>query len=1384
MQFRLFGENKRFSSKQLQSFLHKLSITEDAAVSTAPKVLFLIPPGCSKRTDFLAQFHREYFDWHPTIKPLYIESHDNSDIEHNLPRTVVSFLPRLKSANWRLFFLINKMEMVAVPLAILLLFGLYFFFSNMLHSGEPLSTYFKTVDWKLFILDNILYNVQYWGPTILMWGLIRKVLSKRAAQQDADEVVQQILRKLRATKYDRVTQGLLDRANGLPFVLYIQDLDELTAEDRTILFENVLRSTRLLTSSTQHFLIAFSSRPGEARSQFMDANDAGEFHIFEILWDDKDQQPEDFQSAEIDDLIRAFYLEYHSDDNSPVSWSFLETFYFYGMSCRLMGDRSFPRFEESVLTYWAARPSTSSLITYLQTSPTTTNIHASLRRSCDDFSLHLHAPKIIPQLMIYKDGRHHIDWYTLRRLKHQIPKPLWIACNVLLLDYYAYWLSSSKFSHISVADSQYITVSLIDEIMEVIAGDSPDASLLQMIQQSCEHYLELFDNAGCDNYSVPICLLLLHCLSKTGLREISAIHFKALHNVIVFEPTNSSQFTKFRQRMDSETAVGQLITAAISKHSRFAADEGQNANQRPGKSSSDQPQNHFRAWRTLSHFEYAVLLPSLPLMFIDDEGRQRMQLKGIDSEYKKELNIDVFQTGGGLYFATWVRMLQMRICLYRGRYSDMLAIFDNVTANIANIRRNNAGSSIKVKWATCLNLFLIIEVYEAIFRLNQCRNVPETWSEESVAALNSAFANIGVKSALHPGIDIPQDLSDRILTRLNEYKVIFELREMPFFSLILEYYRGRFLFLLCRPGSRLLLKSSPRPDDKGLMEIIIKSYLTLYAIKTERDLDYAIWPSFYYHVLVVRASLEASVHCEVSYETLGLYFKLITLIPEIEHHHIETMKLWFFHQLRLYASRRTDFFLNFLRDLCRDLIEKLKSINTVAQLSAAVSEALTIVVDLKRERMLSEMQEINNLVSEAFKQLESGQLEVAVNDDDSLNMSETELKDLLMIWQERLAERGTDSGEFKKDGDSTVELHCLQILNEWILYSEGNMGYPPTVPLEELLENDIFAGSSNYGVAISLYLDRGDIDLDLVKYVKKFAVISMTGFTSMVWSNIFHGIARRLIRVGENVRTDRRNDMPDDLALNELVLVLRDVSEKMWLNYVDLERFSAAVSTVFGHYYKRSSAGVRRERESDDQSLFLHAYLSQVLKKIDVYRVRKLHFQNLRSNITANEYRIICFELFQIFGRYLSLSKDISYLLEQWRSASQASKSSINSLSNASLNIIVDKFKRDSEDLYEVVPLLDEVEQACAQRIYDDSVNKRVMKSCLDLWNLLGYLITENLFTRIMKEQSIGNNTIRELGEFYDFLAGTSAGLSEKERLRMVDELESQWGRDTKGESA
>lgn len=647
MYFRLFDENKRFSPEQLQAFLHKLGIVQDGESFNAPNLLFLSPPGTSNRKGFIKEFHQKFFAWHPTLRLLHLETGDNSDIEHNLPKTVMTFLPKLKSRRSRSFFLINKFELAAMSLGIVAFFCVYSFLSDMSHSAEPFQVFISNINWRLFLLDNVFHNAKYWGPAILIVALRKNIIKKHSPTRDADLVVQHIIEKLEETSYDKVAQGLLNKADGLPFALYIEDLDALTTIDRSILFDHVLKSSRLINSRIQYFLIAFSSVPSEARSQFMNLNEAGGFHIFETFIEEGEILPQAPPSSELNRLIEAFYREHHSDNAQDIKWTFFETFYLYGVTCRLMGDRPIQLFEDHIASYCeSALKSPTAILSNLQTLASTSNIVDALKRCCGDFSLHMNTSKIIPRVMIYKEGRHHIDWYTLKEIKSRIPDGLRVSCNVMILDYYRHCLESGKFRHLSVADSHYIVASLLTEIIEIVTSAvNTDVVLWNTLQVLCEHYLELLENSGCDNYSVPICFLLLLCMAKCNTSELTPLYFKAIHNIFVFEKQSSPQFDKFKRSIGTETTVGQLIHSALSNHLRLSIPAILTTSTGTKNAVVDHPRNHFRSWLRLSHFENSDILPSLPILFIDADGFGNVAVTKNKLEVQEDLVVDSFQTG-------------------------------------------------------------------------------------------------------------------------------------------------------------------------------------------------------------------------------------------------------------------------------------------------------------------------------------------------------------------------------------------------------------------------------------------------------------------------------------------------------------------------------------------------------------------------------------------------------------------------------------------------------------------------------------------------------------------------------------------------------------------
>jgi hypothetical protein len=340
-------------------------------------------------------------------------------------------------------------------------------------------------------------------------------------------------------------------------------------------------------------------------------------------------------------------------------------------------------------------------------------------------------------------------------------------------------------------------------------------------------------------------------------------------------------------------------------------------------------------------------------------------------------------------------------------------------------------------------------------------------------------------------------------------------------------------------------------------------------------------------------------------------------------------------------------------------------------------------------------------------------------------------------------------------------------MNDWILYSQGQQSYAPQIPIEEVLDNKSFSSNPNYGIAIGIYLDQYGINYKLLDYLKTYSDIPIAGFNSLAWGSITANIAHML--------HNQKNNLDKNIVKN-ITEQLLGVGQKLWLNYVNLQAYYMAIMILIDWYRKNILPSIDKEKE--------HAYLVQnslvksLLEDIYISRVRKTFFKNLKANLSVNEWRSICFEVFQIFQPYLSLSSESSGLNKAWQKSNKKDIDERKRLCKKSMQYVLNVIKTQGDELFEVIPILDKVEQSAVDMINhsgSDTEIKAMLKACEDLWNYIGLNLAKSLFDKVREKEAIGKAVLDELGEFYSFIVEGSKKVPFKQEIEeFLDALTSE----------
>jgi hypothetical protein len=121
--------------------------------------------------------------------------------------------------------------------------------------------------------------------------------------------------------------------------------------------------------------------------------------------------------------------------------------------------------------------------------------------------------------------------------------------------------------------------------------------------------------------------------------------------------------------------------------------------------------------------------------------------------------------------------------------------------------------------------------------------------------------------------------------------------------------------------------------------------------------------------------------------------------------------------------------------------------------------------------------------------------------------------------------------------------------------------------------------------------------------------------------------------------------------------------------------------------------------------------------------------------------------------------------LREWNDIDQHSPETDARLKITALNHVIDILHKKDESIYEVIPLLDRMEQACTKVSCNSPLEDRIVNSCQEFWSLAGFIILDNLFKNLSKQKGIGEAVLNELGQFYDFISEGSKMVSKVEAV-------------------
>lgn len=1302
MKFRQVNGKRIFSENEFKGFCQKVGRVQDIKnnKNLENRFLFISPYNLNCSSADINVFHEKFFSWAGGPNPIFL------NVKKKTFSTILDFFfPWIKNNFLRNLFLFEKMYFLVSLIFLSLFFCLYNFFYKYHCSGDKFFCFLSKIKWPDFFCESLLFgNFKYWGIALtlsIVTFLFRKI---DKTTSDEEKVLEKVLKKLEKENFDKILTKILSYADNRPFVLYIDDLESLSDTDTRILF-GMLNNDRIKNMNILFFIVGFSFYPSSIRCEFIDSHDYEEkknIYIFEL---DGARKKEKEVPVKFKNEIEKFYKDFHPGFGLSENWTFFETFYFYGVASHLTGMRSITSFKELVKKYskWALNDKNSFLKYLLKEEKSQKKIEEILdvRNFSDDLK-----KRYLSKLMNIEDN--YIDMHTLALIKNKIPPKLKFYCNLLILEYFIYYLKFNSFNNFSLEDYLFIGESIMLEIIDFFTCEKIENRLCSSVEKKVVDFVKLLEEKGRHELSVKASVLILLCFSKGRGKKFSEEHFDAIQSIFIFEKIDSSVLQKVKNSISPDSKLFKILSLALGKEVKL--------NENFISISKDSLENHLNFILKLNRLEFLEILVKKPAYYINSSHDDYWHNDDYIKKYKSFLELEL-TLGGGFNLQTWAKLTRIRFCLNIGAYDKLFKDFCSIIKSYKQLEENQESKkkdSFSLVWERSVCIFLIIDLLECIVRVSGEFKVPDDWPQEVVERLNQAFEMVGTFSQIKKGDIIYNQLLDKLFKFIEKLKLFFYLRgeRLKFFLLLISFYELKLSYLIATPFKEDAFdKKNLMYFDSNIQDRMRNLYTFFSNIRDYEDVNYGIWPSFYYEVSCIRLCIENNIHCSLSYESLKKFHDELSLRRDENSNELNKYKKWLFNIKRLYLDDiKDDFFNDFIEESYNEIMKS----NSLYEEFANGMDSMIFYSYFSENNETEKRDNLGCLIDNQFQSYEEEIVQVV-----------------------------------KEEGSLNSIIYFTSAAMQWFRYYSDLTIDKPTVSFEEILGDKDFAKEQNYGYALLIYtseahisrLSTSDLEpflLNLLKYLQIYKKIEIEPFTSIVWIRILFNFFSFL--------SDFK--MYEDVV-NKNMDIFCDIVPKIWLNYMSLELLYKVIG-----FLEKDYCSIKTRTDEPREIYIPSSYfnLKKTKSNIELIRIKRLQFKAIKNNARLNDYRYICKELYSLFENFSFFRKRSKIInLNEWGLRERSKKGEIVTIIKDKM-IEIRKLVKNQNYYYEVVPVLSKIDTECLKRADEDIFFKEKLEECSQLWTLIGYVFVEELYAKIEKEENIDKNLKKEVRDFLNLL--------------------------------